>query len=65
MVKLLKQNTSGYEHAKLLERYAATNLEQIVANTCFCKLREQCLDKSSAECLKHRNIYQEFMQAKR
>lgn len=42
----------------------ATSLEELVANTCFCKLREFCHDKNSAECMKHRNIYQEFMQSK-
>lgn len=39
-------------------------LEQMVAKTCFCKLREYCEDKSSAECLQHRNIYAEFMAKK-
>ena len=42
----------------------ATTLEQIVANTCFCKLRESCPDKNSPECMKHRNIFLEFMQSK-
>jgi len=58
-------NASAYDQTELLNRYTATTLEQVVANTCFCKLREQCPDKSSSECLKHRNIYQEFMQTKR
>ncbi len=44
---------------------SATNLEQLVANTCFCKLRETCSDKNSSECMQHRNIYVEFMQQKR
>jgi len=39
-------------------------LEQMVANTCFCKLREYCPDKNSAECMRHRNIYAEFMAQK-
>jgi hypothetical protein len=39
-------------------------LEQMVAKTCFCKLREYCEDKNSAECLLHRNIYAEFMAKK-
>lgn len=34
-------------------------LEQILAESCDCKLREKCLDKSSADCLKHRNLYAE------
>jgi len=42
----------------------ATTLEQIVANTCFCKLRESCPDKNSPECMKHKNIFLEFMQSK-
>ncbi|HQS42904.1 MAG TPA: hypothetical protein PLJ70_00605 [Methylotenera sp.] len=42
----------------------ASCLEELVADTCFCKLREFCHDKNSAECMKHRNIYQEFMQSK-
>lgn len=39
----------------------AVTLAQLVAKTCFCKLREHCEDKSSAECMRHRNIYAEFM----
>lgn len=39
-------------------------LEQMVANTCFCKLREHCADKNSATCMRHRNIYAEFMAQK-
>ena len=42
----------------------ATTLEQMVNNTCFCKLKEFCLDKNSNECLRRRNIYQEFMATK-
>lgn len=41
-----------------------TSLEQMVKNTCFCKLKEQCIDKDSAECMRHRNIVAEFMQEK-
>lgn len=37
-------------------------LEEVMAKTCFCKLRESCPDKTSPECLKERNIYKEFMQ---
>jgi len=43
----------------------ATTLEALVAKTCFCKLRTFCEDKNSAECLKHKNIYAEFMQEKK
>jgi hypothetical protein len=42
-----------------------TTLEQMIANTCFCKLKEFCPDKNSAECMSHKNIYDEFMQQKR
>ena len=42
-----------------------TTLQQLVDNTCFCKLRETCSDKNSSECLRHKNIYAEFMQQKR
>ena len=42
----------------------ATTLEQMVNNTCFGKLKEFCLDKNGSECLRHRNIYQEFMATK-
>jgi hypothetical protein len=41
-----------------------TTLEQMVNNTCFCKLKEFCIDKNGSECMRHRNIYQEFMAAK-
>ena len=41
-----------------------TTLEEIVANTCFCKLRETCHDKHSSDCMRNRNIYQEFMESK-
>jgi hypothetical protein len=40
-------------------------LEQMVANTCFCKLRTSCSDKNSSECMQHKNIYAEFMLQKR
>lgn len=36
-------------------------LEMLVAQRCDCKLRTQCIDKNSADCLKHRNIYAEEM----
>lgn len=32
-------------------------LEQTVNNSCLCKLREHCPDKSAPECLKDKNIY--------
>ena len=41
-----------------------TTLEGIVANTCFCKLRETCHDKHSSECMKERNIYRDFIESK-
>jgi hypothetical protein len=39
-------------------------LEAMVAKTCFCKLREICEDKTSPECLKHKNLYAEAMLAR-
>lgn len=63
MTGLVKPNASDFEQGN--QASAASSLEQMVANTCFCKLREQCVDKSSIGCMKHCNIYQEFMQAKR
>lgn len=39
-------------------------LEAMIAKTCFCKLRESCDDKNSDVCLRHRNIYVEFMAEK-
>lgn len=50
---------------KNLNNNAAINsLEQMVKNTCFCKLREECKDKNSPECMRHRNIVAEFMSEK-
>jgi hypothetical protein len=39
-------------------------LEALAAETCFCKLREKCTDKTSPDCLKHRNMYAEAMLAR-
>lgn len=39
-------------------------LEGVIAKSCECKLREFCLDKNSMDCLKHRNLYAEYMQAR-
>jgi len=36
-------------------------LEDTVAKSCLCKLRESCDDKSSACCLKNQNIYASAM----
>lgn len=41
-----------------------TSLAQMVAVTCFCKLRERCDDKDSTKCMRNRNIVGEFMAAK-
>lgn len=41
-----------------------TPLEALIANTCFCKLKSACPDKNSAECMRHRNLYEEFMREK-
>ena len=43
---------------------ALENLEQMLAKTCFCKLKEFCEDKNGSECMRHQNIYSEFMQQK-
>ena len=42
-----------------------TTLTQMVANMCFCKLKEFCVDKNSSTCMRHKNIYAEFMQHKK
>lgn len=47
------------EHNKTHPGTTLEILEQILAESCDCKLREKCLDKSSADCLKHRNLYAE------
>jgi hypothetical protein len=36
-------------------------LEDMVAQSCFCKLRTHCPDKKAANCLKDRNLYAEAM----
>jgi hypothetical protein len=41
------------------------NLDEMLARTCFCKLKEFCPDKNSADCMRHHNIYAAFMQQKR
>ncbi|MDZ4099868.1 MAG: hypothetical protein U1E13_14405 [Methylophilaceae bacterium] len=56
---------SEYAELKTTTTQSSISLQELVANTCFCKLREQCPDKSSAECMAHRNIYAEFMLAKK
>jgi hypothetical protein len=58
-------NHSGYSELKQSPAQVSISLEQLVTNTCFCKLREQCPDKNSAECMKHRNLYAEFMAARK
>ena len=47
-----------------LNTSSLTTLEQMLAKTCFCKLREFCEDKNSSDCLRNKNIYHEFMQQK-
>ena len=39
-------------------------LEELIANSCACKLRTHCPDKTSPDCLKHRNLYAEAMLAR-
>jgi hypothetical protein len=52
------------DYASLSTPNELTTLDALVNQMCFCKLREICEDKSSAECLKHRNLYAEFMLSK-
>ncbi len=47
------------------DKESAVTLEQLVAHTCFCKLRSSCNDRNGSECLQHKNIYAEFMAQKR
>ena len=47
------------------ENKQPVTLEEVVAKTCFCKLKAFCPDKSSSDCLKNRNIYKEFMLSQR
>jgi hypothetical protein len=49
-------------HAQENSQTSLSHLEETLAKTCFCKLRESCPDKTGSECLKDRNIYKEFMQ---
>lgn len=44
--------------------HEATTLDEMVAHACFCKLRSNCYDKNSSECVRKRNIYAEFMMKK-
>ena len=39
-------------------------LEQLIRQSCDCKLRTHCADKTSPDCLKQRNLYAEAMQAR-
>lgn len=48
------------KNKELATRHLA-NLEEMVATTCFCKLKKFCPDKTSSDCMQHRNIYHEFM----
>ena len=52
-------NQTEITHSQLTSQ--VTTLEEMVNITCFCKLKEFCIDKNSSECMRHRNIYQEFM----
>lgn len=47
--------------AKMQRNNMLASLEKLVAESCHCKLRAKCIDKNSADCLKHRNIYAEEM----
>ena len=47
-----------------VSKSSLTTLEEMLANTCFCKLKETCPDKNSPDCMRHKNIYNDFMQQK-
>lgn len=51
---------------QLVQHHSNTlaDLEKVIAKSCECKLRAFCPDKNSADCLKHRNLYAEDMQAR-
>ena len=55
----------NYSNKDASNASAPTTLDEMLAKTCFCKLREFCDDKNSNECLRNKNIYDEFMQQKR
>lgn len=54
----IEKNSAQTGNAMLLK------LEQLVAESCACKLRTHCPDKTSPDCLKHRNMYAEAMLAR-
>ena len=56
--------TSNSNHSNDRPNSSLKALEEMVAKTCFCKLRTKCEDKNSAECLQHRNLYAEAMLAR-
>lgn len=56
--------TTNISPSKAPQNSPLEALEEMMATTCFCKLREKCDDKDSAECLKHRNLYAEAMLAR-
>jgi hypothetical protein len=58
------QSSNAFNSTERASKKSLACLEELFALSCFCKLREACPDKSSNECLKHRNIYQEFMMRK-
>lgn len=55
-------NQTEITHSQLTSQ--VTTLEEMVNITCFCKLKEHCVDKNASECMRNRNIYQEFMVTK-
>jgi hypothetical protein len=45
------------EFAQLLrERSDAPTLDDVIALTCFCKLKPYCVDKHGPDCMKDRTI---------
>lgn len=55
-------NSSNYSNDRPNSSLKA--LEEMVAKTCFCKLRTNCEDKNNTKCLQHRNLYAEVMLAR-
>ena len=66
-IYMKSSNKTNSENSKTSSHSSNTLavLEKMVEESCDCKLRAKCLDKTSADCLKHRNLYAEAMLAVR
>lgn len=48
---------ANQEFARLLrERSDAPTLDDVIALTCFCKLKPYCVDKEGPDCMKDKTI---------